>query len=55
MCITQRWPRGATVVANRLKYPRKLTQGIMWRYHACRQRLSSSAVKVLKDGISSYL
>lgn len=36
MCILQRWPKGVTVVANSVKYPRKLVQGIMWRHHACR-------------------
>lgn len=56
MCILQRWPKGATVVANSVKYPRKLVQGIMWRHRACRSRLSSSMAKeMLNDGIFVYL
>ena len=56
MCILQRWPKGVTVVANSVKYPRKLVQGIMWRHRACRSRLSSSMAKeMLNDGIFVYL
>lgn len=56
MYILQRWPKGATVVAHSVKYPRNLVPGIMWRHRARRSRLSSSMAKeMLNDGIFSYL